>query len=75
MKLTCLQGQPKTVRNMETRLSETNEKKQILPSVSPEIAKAIAFGAENSKRAAQQGIRTEADQSLLTKSLARGNGF
>ncbi|PNP83963.1 hypothetical protein FNYG_02651 [Fusarium nygamai] len=65
-------GQSKTIRNMETRVSETNEKKQTLGSVSP-IATAISSGVENSKRAAQQGLRTEADQSLLAKSLARGN--
>ncbi|KAL9561011.1 hypothetical protein ACKAV7_014855 [Fusarium commune] len=68
-------GQSKTIRNMETRVSETNEKKQIIPSVSPEIATAIASGVENSRRAAQQGIRTEADQSLLAKSLVRGSEF
>ncbi|KAF5979523.1 hypothetical protein FBULB1_5729 [Fusarium bulbicola] len=66
-------GQSKTMRNMEARVSETNEKKQTLPSVSPEIAAAISSAAENSKRAAQQGLRTEADQSLLAKSLAGGN--
>ncbi|KAF5567941.1 hypothetical protein FNAPI_517 [Fusarium napiforme] len=66
-------GQSKTIRNMETRVSETNEKRQMLGSVSPEIATAIASGIESSKRAAQQGVRTEADQSLLAKSLARGN--
>ncbi|KAL5589601.1 hypothetical protein FOVSG1_011468 [Fusarium oxysporum f. sp. vasinfectum] len=46
-------GQSKTIRNMGTRVSETNEKKQTLPSVSPEIATAISSGVENSKRAAQ----------------------
>ncbi|KAF5551215.1 hypothetical protein FMEXI_3331 [Fusarium mexicanum] len=66
-------GQSKTMRNMEARVSETNEKKQTLPSVSPEIAAAISSAVENSKRAAQQGLRTEADQSLLAKSLAGGN--
>ncbi|KAH7215842.1 hypothetical protein DER44DRAFT_856565 [Fusarium oxysporum] len=75
MKLTFLQGQSKTIRNMETRVSETNEKKQTLPSVSPEIATAISSGVENSKRAAQQGIRTEADQNLLVKPLPRGSEF
>ncbi|KAJ4231745.1 hypothetical protein NW760_006547 [Fusarium oxysporum] len=68
-------GQSKTIRNMGTRVSETNEKKQALPSVSPEIATAISSGVGNSKRAAQQGIRTEADQSLLVKPLARGSEF
>jgi hypothetical protein len=58
---------------METRVSETNEKKQTLGSVSPEIATAISSGVGNSKRAAEQGLRTEADQNLLAKSLARGN--
>ncbi|KAF5691798.1 hypothetical protein FDENT_3165 [Fusarium denticulatum] len=67
------EGQSKTMRNMETRVSETNEKKQTLPSVSPEIATAVSSGVENSKRAAQQGLGAEADQSLLTKSLTRGN--
>ncbi|RBR22480.1 hypothetical protein FVER53590_10768 [Fusarium verticillioides] len=66
-------GQSKTIRNMETRVSETNEKKQTLGSASPEISAAISFGVGNSKRAAQQGLRTEADQSLLAKSLDRGN--
>ncbi|WJG37291.1 uncharacterized protein FOBCDRAFT_254525 [Fusarium oxysporum Fo47] len=75
MKLTFLQGQSKTTRNMGTRVSETNEKKQSLPSVSPEIATAISSGVVNSKRAAQQGIRTEADQSLLVKPLAKGSEF
>ncbi|KAI3580140.1 hypothetical protein IWW34DRAFT_804767 [Fusarium oxysporum f. sp. albedinis] len=75
MKLTFLQGQSKTIRNMGTRVSETNEKKQSLPSVSPEIATAISSGVGNSKRAAQQGIRTEADQSLLVKPLAKGSEF
>lgn len=75
MKLTFLQGQSKTIRNMGTRVSETNEKKQALPSVSPEIATAISSGVGNSKRAAQQGIRTEADQSLLVKPLAKGSEF
>ncbi|KAF5723703.1 hypothetical protein FMUND_1637 [Fusarium mundagurra] len=65
-------GQSKTIRNMETRVSETNEKKQMLPSVSSEIATAIASGVENSKRAAQQGLRTEADQSLLETFIVRG---
>ncbi|RKK10047.1 hypothetical protein BFJ66_g11789 [Fusarium oxysporum f. sp. cepae] len=68
-------GQSKTTRNMGTRVSETNEKKQSLPSVSPEIATAISSGVVNSKRAAQQGIRTEADQSLLVKPLAKGSEF
>ncbi|KAJ4161769.1 hypothetical protein NW765_009856 [Fusarium oxysporum] len=68
-------GQSKTTRNMGTRVSETNEKKQSLPSVSPEIATAISSGVANSKRAAQQGIRTEADQSLLVKPLAKGSEF
>ncbi|KAK2472423.1 hypothetical protein H9L39_16303 [Fusarium oxysporum f. sp. albedinis] len=68
-------GQSKTIRNMGTRVSETNEKKQSLPSVSPEIATAISSGVGNSKRAAQQGIRTEADQSLLVKPLAKGSEF
>ncbi|PCD23683.1 hypothetical protein AU210_015200 [Fusarium oxysporum f. sp. radicis-cucumerinum] len=68
-------GQSKTIRNMGTRVSETNEKKQSLPSVSPEIATAISSGVVNSKRAAQQGIRTEADQSLLVKPLAKGSEF
>ncbi|KAG5752349.1 hypothetical protein H9Q69_013763 [Fusarium xylarioides] len=72
MKLRFLQGQSKTIRNMETKVSETNEKKQTLPSVSPEIATVIASGVENSKRAAQQGLRTEADQCLLAKPIARG---
>ncbi|KAG9495125.1 hypothetical protein J7337_013360 [Fusarium musae] len=67
------EGQSKTIRNMETRVSETNEKKQTLGSASPEISAAISSGVGNSKRAAQQGLRTEADQSLLAKSLARGN--
>ncbi|KAK2695728.1 hypothetical protein QWA68_003879 [Fusarium oxysporum] len=71
----CFNGQSKTIRNMGTRVSETNEKKQALPSVSPEIATAISSGVGNSKRAAQQGIRTEADQSLLVKPLARGSEF
>jgi hypothetical protein len=75
MKLTFLQGQSKTIRNMGTRVSETNEKKQALPSVSPEIATAISSGVGNSKRAVQQGIRTEADQSLLVKPLAKGSEF
>ncbi|KAF4503485.1 hypothetical protein FAGAP_266 [Fusarium agapanthi] len=66
-------GQSKTIRNMETRVSEANEKKQTLPSVSPEIAATISSAVENSKRAAQQGLRTEADQSLLAKSLAGVN--
>lgn len=69
-KLTSLQGQSKTIGNMETRVSETNEKKRTLPSVSPEIAAAISSGIENSKIAAQKGLRTEADESLLAKSLA-----
>ncbi|EWY81274.1 hypothetical protein FOYG_15549 [Fusarium oxysporum NRRL 32931] len=68
-------GQSKTIRNMGTRVSETNEKKQALPSVSPEIATAISSGVGNSKRAAQQGIRTEADQSLLVNPLAKGSEF
>ncbi|RBA17902.1 hypothetical protein FPRO05_10920 [Fusarium proliferatum] len=63
-------GQSKTIGNMETRVSETNEKKRTLPSVSPEIAAAISSGVENSKIAAQKGLRTEADESLLAKSLA-----
>ncbi|KAM0080268.1 hypothetical protein ACKRZS_007571 [Fusarium odoratissimum] len=46
-------GQSKTIRNMGTRVSETNEKKQTLPSVSPEIAAAISSVVENSKRGAQ----------------------
>ncbi|KAF9769556.1 hypothetical protein IL306_013020 [Fusarium sp. DS 682] len=62
--------QSKTLRSLETEVTETNEKKQVLPSVSPEISKAIASGVETDKRAAQQGLRGEADQSLLTKSLA-----
>ncbi|KAF5612375.1 uncharacterized protein FSUBG_1452 [Fusarium subglutinans] len=66
-------GQSKTVRNMEARVSETSEKKQTLPSVSPEIAAAISSAVENSKRAAQQDLRTEADESLLAKSLVGGN--
>ncbi|KAF5597027.1 hypothetical protein FPANT_4181 [Fusarium pseudoanthophilum] len=66
-------GQSKTIRSMETRMSETNENKQTLPSVSSEIAAAISSGIEKSKRAAEQGLRTEADQSLLAKSLTRRN--
>ncbi|KAF5620869.1 uncharacterized protein FTJAE_11548 [Fusarium tjaetaba] len=66
-------GQSKTIRNMDTRVSETNEKKQTLGSVPSTISAAISSGVENSKRAAEQGLRTEADQSLLAKSLTRGN--
>uniref|UniRef100_A0A0D2Y7T9 Uncharacterized protein n=1 Tax=Fusarium oxysporum (strain Fo5176) TaxID=660025 RepID=A0A0D2Y7T9_FUSOF len=68
-------GQLMKFRGKRKMVSETNEKKQSLPSVSPEIATAISSGVGNSKRAAQQGIRTEADQSLLVKPLAKGSEF
>ncbi|ENH66518.1 hypothetical protein FOC1_g10003645 [Fusarium oxysporum f. sp. cubense race 1] len=70
-----LGGQLMKFRGKRKMVSETNEKKQALPSVSLEIATAISSGVGNSKRAAQQGIRTEADQSLLVKPLARGSEF
>lgn len=57
---------------IESRVAEISEKTRRLPSAVPEISKAINSGAETAQRAAQQGIQTEADQSLLMKLPARG---
>ncbi|EEU39662.1 uncharacterized protein NECHADRAFT_43968 [Fusarium vanettenii 77-13-4] len=62
--------QAKTRGAMESRVAEINEKTNRLPSAAPEISKAITSGAETAQRTAQQGLQTEADQSLLMKLLA-----
>ncbi|KAJ4232276.1 hypothetical protein NW759_002664 [Fusarium solani] len=67
--------QAKLTGAMESRVAEISEKTKRLPSAAPEISKAITSGAETAQKAAQQGIQTEADQSLLVKLLARGEAF
>jgi|SRR5690349_1014874 hypothetical protein len=74
-RLTHLQRQAKLTGAMESRVAEISEKTKRLPSAAPEISKAITSGAETAQKAAQQGIQTEADQSLLVKLLARGEAF
>ncbi|KAJ4185163.1 hypothetical protein NW755_008606 [Fusarium falciforme] len=67
--------QSKIINAMESRVAEIGEKTKRLPSAVPEISKAITSGAETAQRAAQQGIQTEADQSLLMKPLATRDTF
>ncbi|WAO91180.1 Hypothetical protein NCS54_00863700 [Fusarium falciforme] len=67
--------QSKIKNAMESHVAEIGEKSKRLPSAVPEISKAITSGAETAQRAAQQGIQTEADQSLLMKPLATRDTF
>ncbi|KAI8666789.1 hypothetical protein NCS57_00905700 [Fusarium keratoplasticum] len=67
--------QSKIINAMESRVAEIGENTKRLPSAVPEISKAITSGAETAQRAAQQGIQTEADQSLLMKPLATRDAF